>query len=347
MHELGFLKEFLDLPHQPVSQFSLQFNKENIAIANFSRLPVHCKFIAMMPQWNFLNFISTKARACETFQLLMQAEATALIQDHSGIKGLHVDTPNGPIEVYSDLVVAADGRSSVLRQQSGLFVEDFGAPMDALWFRLSRKADDTDQTQGRIDAGQMLVMLNRGEYWQCAYIIPKGTFETLRSDGLVNFLNHIGELLPFDSTRVNEISDWEQVKLLVVQVNRLKTWWRKGFLCIGDAAHAMSPIGGVGVNLAVQDAVATANLLSNPLKNRSLQLSDLAAVQKRRNWPTRMTQRLQLMLQNTIIAPTLNHTREMRPPLALRIITKIPILNRLPARFIGLGVRPEHIQRSG
>jgi 2-polyprenyl-6-methoxyphenol hydroxylase-like FAD-dependent oxidoreductase len=344
MHELGFLDEFLKLPHQPVPRLVAQFGSQPIALADFSHLPTRAKFIAMMPQWDFLNFLASKARAHKTFRLIMRAPATALIEDNGKVIGVTASSPDGPLEIRAALVVAADGRDSALRAQSGLTVMDFGAPMDALWFRLSRRTSDTDQSQGRFDAGRLFVMLNRGDYWQCAFVIPKGWNERVRAAGLEVFQRDVGTLLPFAAERARDIMDWEQVKLLTVQVNRLTTWWRAGFLCIGDAAHAMSPVGGVGINLAVQDAVAAANILGAPLRKNQLSSDHLAAIQKRREWPTKVTQRLQLAIQNSVIAPALIAKGEFRPPLALRLIASVPGLNRIPARLIGLGVRPEHVE---
>lgn len=344
MYELGFLDEFLTLPHQPVPRLVTQFGSRAIALADFSHLPTRAKFIAMMPQWDFLNFLARKASAYSGFRLLMQSQATELIEDHGRILGMKATTHNGPLEIRADLIVAADGRDSVLRARSGLSVTDFGAPMDVLWFRLSRRESDPDQTQGRFDAGRVFVMLNRGDYWQCAFVIPKGWNERVRAAGLATFQRDIGALLPFTSERAEDIMDWDQVKLLTVQVNRLNTWWRDGFLCIGDAAHAMSPVGGVGINLAVQDAVAAANIVTEPLRENSLSNDHLAAVQQRREWPTKVTQRLQLVIQNSIIAPALRSEKEFRPPLALQLLSRIPGINRIPARLMGLGIRPEHVK---
>jgi 2-polyprenyl-6-methoxyphenol hydroxylase-like FAD-dependent oxidoreductase len=245
--------------------------------------------------------------------------------------------------VNADLVVAADGRSSTLRKAAGFVSEDFGAPMDVMWFRLPRLEGDTDQTQARFDAGHLFVMLQRGDYWQCAYVIPKGGDARVRAGGLDAFRKSVGRLLPFAAERAKDIPDWDHVKLLTVTVDRLKEWARPGLLCIGDAAHAMSPVGGVGINLAIQDAVAAANLLWKPLKEKRLRFEDLKAVQARRDFPTRATQRLQLIMQNTLIAPTLAATSNVKPPLLLRLLTGVPYVSRIPARLLGLGFRPEHV----
>ncbi len=344
MHELGMLDAFLRLPHQPVARLAARFGDTAITMVDFAHLPTRAKFIAMMPQWDFLNFLAEQARRYPSFRLMMETEAQALIETDQRVVGLRAAGAEGPLEIRADLVVAADGRGSTLRAASGLAIEELGAPIDALWFRLSRAPDDTADTQARFDAGRLFVMLNRGDYWQCAYVIAKGANARLRAAGLDAFRHSVGALLPFAASRAAELTDWEQVKLLVVQVNRLKRWWRPGLLCIGDAAHAMSPVGGVGVNLAVQDAVATANLLTEALRLGSPAPDDLARVQDRRDWPTRITQRMQLLVQDRIIAPTLAKTGTLKVPLALRLLTQVPGFSRLPARLIGLGVRPEHVQ---
>jgi 2-polyprenyl-6-methoxyphenol hydroxylase-like FAD-dependent oxidoreductase len=344
LHELGLLRDFLKLPHQRVPDLVAQFGNERLKIADFSHLPVAAPFIAMMPQWDFLNFIAGRGRAFPRFRLMMLSAATGLIQRDGRIAGLRASTDQGDdMEIEAALTVAADGRGSDIRDAADLVLEDFGAPMDALWFRLSRQPSDTDQTQGRFDAGRIFVMLNRGDYWQCAFVIPKGWNERVRAAGLAAFRDGLRPLLPFDSARADDIRDWEQVKLLTVQVNRLRQWWRPGLLCIGDAAHAMSPIGGVGVNLAVQDAIAAANLLAPSLREGAVADADLAAVQRRRAWPTRVIQRLQLVLQNRIIAPALAERGPVAPPAIVRLMAHSPILSRIPARLIGLGVRPEHV----
>ncbi len=301
MHELGWLEEFLQLPHNPVRELYGQFGDERIRLADFSHLPAQARFIAMMPQWDFLNFLARKGKDYPGFHLYTRCEATDLVFDAKKVVGLTVRSAQEWQAISADLVVCADGRGSHLRTRAGLKPIDLGAPMDVLWFRLSRHESDIAETQGRFDAGRIFIMLNRGDYWQCALVIPKGAFEEVRARGLAVFQAHIGTLLPFEAARTEEITDWKQVALLTVKVDRLQQWARKGLLCIGDAAHAMSPIGGVGVNLAVQDAVAAANVLARPLREGKLHIEDLRRVQARREFPTRVTQRLQLTLQNTII----------------------------------------------
>ena len=343
IHELGLLDEFLQLPHEPVRSLTAQFGKARIKLADFSGVRTPAPFIAMMPQWDFLNFLARHAAAYSTFRLLMETEAVDLITDGTRTVGVRTRTHGGAGEIRADVVIAADGRGSTLRACAGLTPMQFGAPMDVLWFRLTRQAGDTKETQGRFDAGRIFIMLNRGDYWQCAFVIPKGANDRVRIAGLEAFRASLRPLLPVPADRADEIQDWEPVKLLTVQVDRLERWWKPGFLCIGDAAHAMSPVGGVGVNLAVQDAVAAANVLATPLREKTQRDDHLAAIEKRRQWPTRVTQRLQLIIQNSIIAPALAERGELKPPLALRLITSIPGLSGVPARLIGLGVRPEHL----
>lgn len=343
MEELGWLDEFLKLPHQEVQRLYMQFGDTRVEMADFSHLPITTKFIALMPQWDFLNFLAEKGRAYPGFDLEMNTEATELVQEGGRVVGVKANSPDGPITIRADLVVAADGRSSTLRAAAGFLPENFGAPMDVMWFRLPRLPTDTEETQGRFDAGHVFIMLQRGDYWQCAFVIPKGGDAATRAAGLDAFRKSVGALLPFDPERANDIASWDQVKLLTVAVDRLKTWTKPGFLCIGDAAHAMSPIGGVGVNLAVQDAVAAANRLWQPLKEGDLQMSDLRAIQSRRTFPTIATQRLQLIIQNRVISKTLKATGSLRPPAFVRLVSEFPFLSRFTARVLGLGFRPEHI----
>jgi 2-polyprenyl-6-methoxyphenol hydroxylase-like FAD-dependent oxidoreductase len=344
MAELGWLDEFLGLPHQKLSRLFGQFGGERFELADFSHLPVRAPYIAMMPQWDLLSFLAKKGLQYSGFRLMMTTEAKDLVEREGRITGVTARTSDGILVIEADLVVAADGRASALRAQSGLPIQEVGAPMDVLWFRLSRAPTDTAETQARFEAGRIFIMLNRGDYWQCAFVIGKGLNERVRAAGIAAFRAELAPLLPIPADRVKEIRDWDQVKLLTVQVNRLTRWWRPGFLCIGDAAHAMSPVGGVGVNLAVQDAVAAANILAEPLRHGRVEDDHLTAVQRRREWPTRVTQRLQVLVQNGVIAPTLAGRGRPKHPLVLRALTRIPSLNRIPARLIGLGIRPEHVR---
>ncbi len=343
MEELGLLDEFLKLPHNPVRQLGVKIGETPITIANFSFLPAHRAFIAMMPQWHFLNFLTEHARAYPTFHLHMQANATEIIEADGRVTGVRADTPDGPLQVNADLVVGCDGRHSTVRERAGFVVEDIGAPIDVFWMRISREPGDPG-TGGRLDAGSFFAMLDRGDYWQLAYVIPKGASDKVHAAGLPAFRETIARTLPFLAGRVDELKSWDDVKLLTVRVDRLRKWYEPGLLCIGDAAHAMSPIGGVGINLAIQDAVAAANILWRPLKEGTLSESDLAAVEKRRMFPVRVTQRLQVIAQNRIVQPVLKSTAPLNPPAILRLVDRCPWLQQFPARLVGVGVRPEHVR---
>ncbi len=340
LHELGLLPSFLKLPYTPTPRVSIQFGNQTITAADFSHLPTQCKFIAMMPQWEFLNFIAEAARKYPSFHLMMRAEAIGLVDGG----GVIARTPDGDVTINAELVIAADGRHSTVRDAAGFKVTEFGAPMDVLWLRLSHHDSDPLDTFGRIGTGRMMVTLNRGDYWQCAYVIPKGGIEATHAAGLPAFRAAIVSLMPHFADRVEELKSWDDIKLLTVAVDRLAEWSRPGLLFIGDAAHAMSPIGGVGINLAIQDAVATANILIPKLRQGGVTPDDLRAVQRRREPPTVRTQKLQIFMQNRIISPMLSATAPVRPPLAFRLMRWLPILRRIPARVIGMGFRPEHIR---
>jgi 2-polyprenyl-6-methoxyphenol hydroxylase-like FAD-dependent oxidoreductase len=342
MYELGLLDEFLKLPHSVVKQISLQIGKDRVIVGHFEHLPVHCKFIALMPQWDFLNFIADRGRRYQTFDLLMQTEAIDLIEENGRVAGVRAKSPEGELEIRAELIVGCDSRHSTIRTKAGLKSDDYGAPMDVMWFRLSHRPGDSEETVGHIESGRMMVMLNRNDYWQCAYVIPKGTAEEVRSAGLDKFRQVIADMSPFVRDRLGEIESWDQVKLLTVAVDRLRRWFRPGLLCIGDAAHAMSPIGGVGINLAVQDAVAAANILAQPLRHGTMTIETLESVQRRREFPTRFTQRLQLVLQNNIIGPALEGRRP-EAPFFMKML-QWPLLRRIPGRLLALGIRPEHIR---
>jgi 2-polyprenyl-6-methoxyphenol hydroxylase-like FAD-dependent oxidoreductase len=344
MHELGLLDEFLKLPHTKAHTLGGAFGKEQFTFVDFSHLPTRCKFIALMPQWDFLDFLGRHGKRFASFHLHMRTAATDLIEEGGRVVGVRAAAADGPLDIRAGLVVAADGRHSTLRERAGMKVEDLGAPMDVLWFRLSHKPGDSDQSMGRFEAGRLVVLIDRGDYWQCAYVIPKGAVERVRQAGLDAFRAGLAASVPMFADRVAELQDWDQIKLLTVAVDRLATWHRPGLLCIGDAAHAMSPIGGVGVNLAVQDAVAAANLLWEPLRRGAPNNNDLARVQRRRQFPARVTQRIQVVLQNNVISRALQASGEMKAPLAISLMARFPLLRRIPARLLGLGVRPEHVR---
>jgi len=342
MEELGLLDELLKLPHNPVRELQVQISDETINLANFSFLPPERAFIAMMPQWHFLNFLAEQGRRYPNFHLHMLANVIGIVEEDGRVTGVRAETPDGPLEVKADLVVGCDGRHSTVRARAGFEVEDIGAPIDVLWMRVSRREGEPG-TGGRLNRGSFLVMLDRGDYWQLAYVIPKGGAERVKAEGLPAFRAMIANAAPFLAPRVGEIESWDDVKLLTVAIDRLRTWYEPGLLCIGDAAHAMSPIGGVGINLAVQDAVATANLLWRPLKEGSVTEADLAAVQKRREFPMKVTQRLQVLAQNNVVKPVLASTAPLSVPWPLRLVNRSRWLQQLPARLIGVGVRPEHV----
>ena len=344
MYELGLLDKFLQLPHQEVETLSAQIGAEHLQFVDFRHLPTHCKFMALMPQWNFLNFLAEQGKRYKTFDLRMLADATDLIEENGRVVGLIAKTPDGALTIRADLVVGCDGRHSTVREKAGFKSEDYGAPMDVLWFRLSHKASDSADTFGHIEAGRLMVMLDRGDYWQCAYIIPKGGIERVKSEGLEAFRARVVEMSPFVSDRVGELKTWDDVKLLSVTVDRLQKWWRPGLICIGDAAHAMSPIGGVGINMAVQDAVAAANRLAGPLRAHKVTDEDLQAIQQRRTLPVEFTQWLQLTIQRRIISRVLASHERPKPPLFFKLFGVFPLLRRIPARLLGIGIRPEHVQ---
>jgi 2-polyprenyl-6-methoxyphenol hydroxylase-like FAD-dependent oxidoreductase len=344
IHELGWLDELLARPHQEARELSGQVGGVAFTLADFGHLPTRCRFVAFMPQWELLDFMAEHARRYAGFQLIMQAEVTELIEEGGRVVGVRATTPDGPLEVRAPLTVGADGRGSTVRARSGLTVRDLGAPMDVLWMRLSRRPTDPAIPMGRLERGRVWVMIYRGDYWQCGFVIPKGEVDAIRARGLDALRAAIVEVAPFLRDRVGELRDWDDIHLLTVKVDRLERWWRWGLLCIGDAAHAMSPIGGVGINLAIQDAVATANLLVEPLRDRTLTPEDLDRVQSRREPPTRLTQRLQVYLQDRLVRPTLEARAAVRPPAVVRALARWPVLQRIPARVVGMGFRPEHVR---
>ncbi len=342
--ELGLLDEFLSLPHQRATHLSGYVGDSVLRIADFRHLPTKCRFIALMPQWDFLDFIAEHARRLPNFSLALRTEAVGLIEQAGRVVGVQAHGEYAEFAVRADLVIGADGRHSTVREKAGLRPKTLGAPIDVLWFRLPRVASDPDETFGRFAAGAILVMINRGEYWQIGYVIPKGGFDDLRELGLRALRGRIAALCPFLANRTNELDTWDEVKLLTVAVDRLERWHRPGLLCIGDAAHAMSPVGGVGINLAIQDAVAVANMLADPLREQRLTEADLAHVQRRREFPARATQRLQVAVQNRVLSRVLRSKRQITAPLPLRLAASIPLLRRIPARLVGMGIRPEHVR---
>jgi 2-polyprenyl-6-methoxyphenol hydroxylase-like FAD-dependent oxidoreductase len=343
MFELGLLDQFLQLPHNKVDHLTALIGAERVAAVDLTHLPTRCKYIALMPQWDFLNFIAAQGKRYPTFDLHMSTEATGLIEEGGRVVGLVAKGPDGELSIRADLVVGCDGRHSTVREKAGLKSDDYGAPMDVLWFRLNRKDSDETETFGHFEAGAMMIMLNRGDYWQCAYVIPKGGIDQVKAEGLDAFRKRVLFMSPFLGDRVDELKSFDDIKLLTVAVDRLRQWWRPGLICIGDAAHAMSPIGGVGVNMAIQDAVAAANRLAAPLKAGTASDDDLRAIEARRTFPMRFTQGLQLMIQKRIISPTLASTQRPKPPLLFKLVGAVPLLQRIPGRLLAVGVRPEHI----
>jgi 2-polyprenyl-6-methoxyphenol hydroxylase-like FAD-dependent oxidoreductase len=339
---LQVIDGFLKLPHQDIQKLEGMFGGTSVRIADLSRLSVKYPFIAMMPQWDFLNFLRESGKRFPSLQVLMSAEATDLIRRGDAVAGVRVKTPDGPIEIEADLTIGCDGRHSIVREHAGLDVEEIGAPMDVLWFRVGRRRDETENLFARIDHGKMMVTFDRGDYWQCAYVIAKGQYEAVKARGLPALLDDVLRLAPILKAGIADVKSFDDVKLLTVAINRLTRWTRPGLLCIGDAAHAMSPIGGVGVNLAVQDAVATANILAAKLAAGCPPEDELDAVRRRREFPVRVTQRMQVIAQNNIISAALKGG-DQPVPFALRLITAMPWLQGLTARLVAIGVRPEHV----
>jgi len=344
MDELGLIDDFLKLPHDKLQRLEGYFGGTALRIADIGRSGAKHPFIAFMPQWDFLNFLRDKGQRYPQLKVLMSTEATDLLWSDGAVVGVKAQDTEGAIEIKADLVVACDGRHSVVRPSAKLDVEEIGAPMDVLWFRVG-KGVETESVFARIEAGKMMVTLDRGSYWQCAYVIAKGQYDAVKARGIEAFRADVMDLAPILKSGIGDVKGWEDVKLLTVAINRLKRWTRPGLLCIGDAAHAMSPVGGVGVNLAVQDAVATANLLADKLMKGRPSEDDLDAVRQRREFPTRVTQAMQVIVQNNIISLALKPgTQPIKPPMFARIINAIPWLQGLTARFLAVGIRPEHVQ---
>jgi 2-polyprenyl-6-methoxyphenol hydroxylase-like FAD-dependent oxidoreductase len=337
------LEKFLALPHSQVTGLSAIIGGETFQMSDLSHVPTHAKFIALMPQWDFLNFLAQEATAFPSFNLKMGWEATGLIESEGTVTGVRVRTPDGPVEIAADLVVGCDGRHATSRDAGHLEVVEQGVPIDVRWMRIGRQPDDPENALGYINFGRVLILINRNDYFQCGYLIAKGTFPEIQQQGLAKFQTSIERLAPFLKGRTGELDSWDKVKLLTVQINHLRQWARPGLLCIGDAAHAMSPVGGIGINIALQDAVATANRLAEPLRSGSVTPHDLRAVQYYRVRAVLRTQSLQAFAHR-ILSKVLANPGPVKPPLALRVATKIPGFQQLAGRFVGVGLQPEHIQ---
>jgi len=342
MHELGLLEEFLKLPHQEFSQLRGIFNGHLAGMADFSRLRTHCKFIGFMPQWDFLNFFANKAKAFPSFALHMQHEVVDLIIEGDRVVGVRVKTPDGERDFRAHLVIGADGRHAITHTRAGFEIQEIGAPIDVLWMHISKRDGDPEQLFGFFRHGKLLVLINRDKYYQAGFVIPKGGIEAAKARGLAALHKEIVALAPFLQDRIAELDDWSKIKLLTVQINRLKKWCREGLLCIGDSAHAMSPAGGVGINLALQDAVATANLLAAKLKTGPVSVTELEQVQQRREWPTRLIQAMQTFIHRRVVTGRESKSGDSLP-IFVRLLQWFPALRSLSARFIGIGPRPEHI----
>jgi 2-polyprenyl-6-methoxyphenol hydroxylase-like FAD-dependent oxidoreductase len=348
MHEIGALDALLQRPHDEARDVRAVIGDTQAVLADFTRLRTRCGFIALMPQWEFLDFLRDEAARYPGFHLLMRAQATGLVETQGRVTGLRAETPTGEIEIRADLVIGADGRHSIIRDAAGLRVRNLGAPIDVLWMRITKRLSDPPGVVGRIGTGHFMAMLDRRTYWQCAYVIRKGGSDLLRERGLQAFRADVVALAPFLADRIEaDLASWDDIKLLSVTVDRLEQWWKPGLLCIGDAAHAMSPIGGVGINLAVQDAVAAANILANSLANPDTPADAitplLAKVQQRRLFPARVTQAVQVAIQNRIFNPLLDTSRPPQVPTVVKLLNRFPVLRVLPAYAVGVGVRPEHV----
>ncbi len=348
LDDLGLLEAFLALPHQEVAELTGEVYGREVTVADFRHLAAARPFLVLVPQWDFLDFIAREAAKLPRFALHLGASAVAVLEAGGRVDGLRVQQGGREFEIRAELVVGADGRHSTVRPSAGLASVDVGAPIDVLWFRLSRRGGDPARTGGIVAPGAMLVTLNRDSYWQCAFVIPKGALAPLQQQGIGAFRERVAHTAPFLADAAAELRSWDDVKLLSVQIGYLPRWWREGLLCIGDAAHAMSPVGGVGINLAIQDAVAAANLLAGPLLRHQLRAQHLAAVQRRRAWPARVTQRVQVAIQDEVLSPLLARQRAPADlPLPLKLLQRLPLLRRLPARLVGIGVRPERVRLPG
>jgi len=357
LDELGLLSGFEELPQQRTTSITMMTDTESVTLGDFTRLPGRFQWVSMVPQWDFLTFLTDEADRLPTFRLLRCAEVVGLIEEDGQVRGVRYldrgedrdgDAESGASGVERQLravlTVAADGRHSAVRGASGLDMIEFGVPLDVLWYRLPKAAGDPAGSFARLTAGRFLPMIDRGSYWQGAYTMPKGAFTQLRAAGIDALRADLRRVMPFLDDRLDSaLRSWDDTGFLEVRVNRLRRWHRPGLLCIGDAAHAMSPVGGVGINLAIQDAVAAANILIAPLVQGRLTEHDLAQVQRRRSLPTRVTQRVQMLMQRQLISATGAPDKPTSLPPVVRLLTRTPPLVRLMSRFMAIGVRAEHV----
>ncbi|HIG21127.1 FAD-dependent oxidoreductase [Henriciella sp.] len=343
LHELGLLEAFLKRDFQKTEQIGINAGGRHYQMVDFSHLPTAAKFVAFMPQWEFLDFLASEVRKLPGFTLMMETRAERLTGRDGKVTGICASKDGEDFKIRAKVTVACDGRDSMLREAGRLKLVQQGAPIDVLWFRLPRNESEASaESLGHIAKGGFLVSLNRGSYWQVALVIEKDGFGQVREHGIEAFRAKVASIAPDLADAVQTIEGFEDIKLLRVEVSRLRKWWRDGLLAIGDAAHAMSPVGGVGINLALQDAVAAARIIGPALKDGSLSWSTLAKVQKRREWPAEITQAVQVFAHERVIMPAITGKSSGKAPLIVRLLDKVPILRRLPARAIGLGLRPEH-----
>ena len=353
LHELGLLDAFLQVPHQKITSMSVVIGGRQLPLSDLSGLPTTARYIALMPQWDFLDFLAGQAKQFPNFRLLTEHNVTGLLHEGGRVVGALANTPNGPIEVRAPLTVGCDGRHSTTTGAAHFSVIEQGVPIDVLWFRVSRRDTDPENALGYFNYGTASVLIDRNDYWQIAFLIRKGKFDELKAEGLDNFRNRLARLVPFladpgadGKSRIDEITSFDQLKLLTVQINHLHRWYAQGILCIGDAAHAMSPVGGIGINIAIQDAVAAANILSGPLRlatmSRPVPTGTLAEVQNTRATAVRLTQSFQTFAHRILIR-ALNNPGVMHPSFLLRTLSSSPALRRLAGRAIGMGVKPEHV----
>jgi len=344
MNELGLFDDFLKRPHSEIREIEGQVGEESIKFADLRHLPTRAKFVAMMPQWDFLDFLAAAGRRFPEFDLRMSTEAVSLIEEGGRVAGVHATASGQAFDIRADLVLAADGRDSRFRAAGGFAVEDLGAPIDVLWLKLPRRPDDPNLVLGRLGAGYVMVLLDRGDYFQCAFVVKKGGYDAIRDAGLDAFRQKLAQAAPLMADRVDALTSWDDVKLLTVSIDRLPCWSKPGLLCIGDAAHAMSPVGGVGINLAIQDAVCAANVLAGALAASHPVDPLLADVCRRRLWAVKAMQAIQVFVHRFVLAAALGSERPIKAPWPAKLFNIFPVLRRIPARVVGLGFRMEHVR---